>query len=70
MSCKTPSCVQCNRPLSSASSPFCSPRCKEVDLYRWLEEEFRIEAEAEDIPLSEEISDESVSFVAGLPVLS
>ena len=29
-------CPICNRPAVPASRPFCSPRCAEVDLGRWL----------------------------------
>ncbi len=29
-------CPICNRPSAPASRPFCSPRCAEVDLGRWL----------------------------------
>ena len=28
--------------------PFCSPRCKTIDLGRWLGEGYRVEAETED----------------------
>jgi len=29
-------CPICNRPPVPASRPFCSPRCADVDLGRWL----------------------------------
>ncbi|GGD96144.1 DNA gyrase inhibitor YacG [Aureimonas endophytica] len=29
-------CPECGRPSDRASYPFCSPRCKAVDLNRWL----------------------------------
>ena len=29
---------------SNASRPFCSPRCKNVDLGAWANEEFRVES--------------------------
>ncbi len=29
-------CPECGRPAERASFPFCSPRCKAVDLNRWL----------------------------------
>jgi uncharacterized protein len=29
-------CPECGRPSDRASYPFCSPRCKSVDLNRWL----------------------------------
>jgi endogenous inhibitor of DNA gyrase (YacG/DUF329 family) len=35
-------CPICGRPQSTANQPFCSPRCAEVDLGRWLGEQYRI----------------------------
>lgn len=29
-------CPECGRPSDRQSFPFCSPRCKAVDLNRWL----------------------------------
>lgn len=29
-------CPICRRPSSVASAPFCSARCADVDLHRWL----------------------------------
>lgn len=29
-------CPECGRPSDRATFPFCSPRCKDVDLNRWL----------------------------------
>ena len=29
-------CPICGEPASSADRPFCSPRCRDVDLHRWL----------------------------------
>ena len=29
-------CPECGKPASSATLPFCSPRCRDVDLNRWL----------------------------------
>jgi hypothetical protein len=29
-------CVQCGRPRDPRYDPFCSRRCADVDLYRWL----------------------------------
>lgn len=30
------SCPECGRPSERLAFPFCSPRCKSVDLNRWL----------------------------------
>jgi len=41
-----PRCPVCRRPAAprgdGSAFPFCSPRCKLVDLGRWLGEEYRI----------------------------
>ena len=29
-------CPECGKPASPATLPFCSPRCRDVDLNRWL----------------------------------
>jgi uncharacterized protein len=29
-------CPICGRPPSVEARPFCSPRCRDVDLHRWL----------------------------------
>ncbi len=29
-------CPECGKPSSRESYPFCSPRCKSIDLNRWL----------------------------------
>ena len=31
-----PACPVCGRPATPSSRPFCSPRCRSVDLGRWL----------------------------------
>lgn len=46
-------CPECKRSPASEDHgvyPFCSPRCKSVDLGRWLREEYRIPVQD---PLSE-----------------
>lgn len=41
---KTPRrrCPICGRPAQAASKPFCSPRCRDEDLRRWLGGDYRI----------------------------
>lgn len=29
-------CPICGKPAAEATKPFCSPRCRDVDLHRWL----------------------------------
>jgi uncharacterized protein len=39
-------CPTCQKPAApraqNPSAPFCSPRCRQVDLGRWLGEEYRL----------------------------
>lgn len=40
---KSPLCVVCReRPAAAAFRPFCSERCKMVDLGRWLSGSYRV----------------------------
>lgn len=45
-------CPICERPAKpreeNASYPFCSPRCKTIDLGKWVNEEYRIPVESSD----------------------
>ncbi|MGH7295239.1 MAG: DNA gyrase inhibitor YacG [Polyangiaceae bacterium] len=49
------SCPICDRPApartQNAAFPFCSPRCKQVELGKWLNEEYRV-------PLADSSDDE------------
>jgi len=36
------SCPICGKPASEANKPFCSPRCRDVDLNRWLSGSYTI----------------------------
>jgi endogenous inhibitor of DNA gyrase (YacG/DUF329 family) len=42
------SCPVCGKPVDAAYRPFCSRRCADVDLGRWLNESYRIPAESEE----------------------
>jgi endogenous inhibitor of DNA gyrase (YacG/DUF329 family) len=33
-------CPICKKPSSAATRPFCSPRCADIDLGRWLTEQY------------------------------
>ncbi|MDF1794588.1 MAG: DNA gyrase inhibitor YacG [Thalassobaculaceae bacterium] len=46
-------CPICGKPSEPKVRPFCSPRCKQVDLGRWLGENYRIPSE--DVPDETEI---------------
>lgn len=41
-------CPICGRPATAADAPFCSPRCADVDLNRWLGGVYRVEAGPSD----------------------
>ena len=52
-------CPVCGKPAADQTKPFCSKRCADVDLYRWLKGGYAIPAteppEGEDsVPDSEE----------------
>jgi len=53
-------CPICGRRAQGAHRPFCSPRCQEVDLGRWLTGVYRIEGppaeEEESTPASSDLS--------------
>lgn len=45
----TPACAVCGKPADPAYRPFCSRRCADVDLQRWLSGRYAIPASpAED----------------------
>ena len=47
-----PACPICKKPVKprgeNAAFPFCSPRCKQVELGKWLNEEYRVPTEEDD----------------------
>lgn len=47
---KSAPCPICGRPSIAAHRPFCSARCRQVDLGRWLGETYRIPATETDEP--------------------
>jgi len=48
------SCPQCDKPLAwdldNAYRPFCSERCKLIDLGHWASESYRVPTEADQTP--------------------
>ncbi|MBT5413538.1 MAG: DNA gyrase inhibitor YacG [Rhodospirillaceae bacterium] len=44
---KRRSCPICGKPIAAAHRPFCSGRCADVDLSRWLGGRYRIATEEE-----------------------
>ena len=52
---RTPTCPQCGKVPQRKYRPFCSQRCAQLDLGRWLNEEFRVPVvESDDIDEFEE----------------
>ena len=45
---KEPSCAICGKPVDPAYKPFCSKRCANVDLHRWLNGSYVIAGENTD----------------------
>ena len=45
-----PACPTCGKPETQASRPFCSERCRDVDLNRWLSGAYAIPAVEEPDP--------------------
>ena len=45
---RMPRCPICKRPASKETRPFCSTRCAQVDLGRWLTGGYAVPGEAED----------------------
>jgi len=41
-------CPICGKPATAASHPFCSERCRDVDLNRWLSNSYAIPAAPAD----------------------
>ncbi len=38
----TPICPICGKPPQAPHAPFCSRRCADMDLHRWLSEGYRV----------------------------
>jgi endogenous inhibitor of DNA gyrase (YacG/DUF329 family) len=49
-------CPICKAPTDPAYRPFCSRRCADVDLARWLNGRYAIPAEEEDLPEAEDLA--------------
>ena len=45
---KQPSCAICGKPVDPVYKPFCSSRCANVDLHRWLKGSYVIAGEKAD----------------------
>ena len=47
-SAKAKPCPICGKPAADVSRPFCSERCRDVDLNRWLSNSYAIPGSNED----------------------
>jgi uncharacterized protein len=54
-------CPICNKPSHAASKPFCSERCREVDLNKWFTASYAVPAVELD-----DVDDESLEAAAHL----
>ncbi len=58
-------CPICRKPAApradNQSFPFCSPRCKTVDLGKWLNEDYRVpvEEDPDEVPLQENLEEKA-----------
>lgn len=48
MPASAPKCPICGKPTDAAVRPFCSKRCADVDLHRWLKGAYTVPGSAED----------------------
>ena len=47
----TRNCINCGKPTTPENIPFCSKRCKDVDLARWFRGDYSVPViEGEDLP--------------------
>jgi endogenous inhibitor of DNA gyrase (YacG/DUF329 family) len=51
-------CPICAKPADAAHRPFCSPRCAQIDLHRWLSGSYAIPSVEQDEEDSDPLPDE------------
>lgn len=56
-----PNCPVCRKPSHLESKPFCSPRCREVDLSKWFAGSYAVPAVELD-----DVDEESLAVAAEL----
>ncbi|SDQ85301.1 DNA gyrase inhibitor YacG [Pseudovibrio sp. Tun.PSC04-5.I4] len=54
-STKLAACPICNKPAQESAKPFCSERCRQVDLNKWLNGSYSVPA------VEEEFSEDDIS---------
>jgi len=50
------SCPICKKPIDPDYKPFCSKRCADIDLGKWLNESYTIPSPLEDLSEEEEMA--------------
>lgn len=55
---RKPTCPICGKPQVTEHRPFCSARCRDVDLHRWLNESYAIPVVQDDESLDEAAEEE------------
>ncbi|AWB08308.1 DNA gyrase inhibitor YacG (plasmid) [Azospirillum humicireducens] len=53
-------CPICGRPTEPATRPFCSKRCADIDLSRWLGEGYRIPGSEAPVPTRDSDPDDGL----------
>ena len=51
-------CPICGKPAEAAASPFCSKRCADIDLNRWLSGVYAVPVKGEEDEDGERVQDE------------
>jgi uncharacterized protein len=59
---REPKCPTCGKPAAEPFHPFCSTRCRDVDLHRWLSGQYAI-------PTTEDTDEDGALPEAGAPPL-
>jgi len=49
---KAPVCSLCDKPMDPKYRPFCSKRCADVDLHRWLSGSYTIPGDVDEADVS------------------
>lgn len=62
-----PVCAHCRqREVEVRHRPFCSTRCQQADLGRWLNGDYRIAAEPADLPAPDQVdANDDLGYRAG-----
>ncbi|KZL18965.1 DNA gyrase inhibitor YacG [Pseudovibrio axinellae] len=61
---KQGACPICDKPTQQASQPFCSERCRQVDLNNWLSGNYSVPA------VEEELSENDISDLENSRILN